>query len=874
MKKILTILLAFLMFPVMFVNAEEQNVNAEGFAEPEIKQVAVGSYADRAQKLLTFLGIGNKDIFAQETVTRAQFAKMLAQAAVISDISEPDKQIYTDVSMESEYYPYIYALAVMNIMNGYGDSIFKPTENTSMDEAYTACVNALGYKPIAGFSGGFFSGYHDMVKRLGLDKGMSSAGGQATGYDIAILIYNMLNTNTAELRTDSVGKTLLDIKFDLTGYVGTISQIGKIGIDTQASAIGENQIMIDGVTYAIKKSYGEKLNEYIGCNVEFYVRDEKNDPEVVLAYPNKEIKTTTVLWDDVTGVTVSGGAITVEYCGKDEERSRKVRMESGASMILNDRATPLNAQEFDVPNTKTIFIDTDNDGKYEIARVSRYNNMIVSAIDNTNEAVYGKYEVYKEEELHTSEYEVKIIQNGTTVGMRNISVGDVLSIFVGGNGSDTSKKVFINRDHTVSGELKKITKEGYFVGDTLYFPAYNFTKAVETGVVKEPKLGDNVTLCLDIEGRIADIKYGDPDRIYAFIVSAKTLDDHAFEGKQNYSLHVFTENGEWKDYELRNEKVYVNDVKMTPHAAVMNHLQGADGAIIYQLLKLQLNSEEKIIRIDTAQIPADENEAEQLHIDGVFTQSNQPLYRYYSNKGGADIMFALNPSTPGWGYGEVEDAKADFRVTSSVKVMRIPPRNSPRETMEKEDMYTMGTGAMFPRWEWAYTVGYDGDSFGNPSILLWYQPEGKESEIMMVDNMGTIYNEDTGEVEAYIDVVTGSGKTSYRAEKTELFDGLQKGDIIKVKCDIEDPNKRHVVSLRVFTPSQLKNGTVIGVSDGMIRVMPQGESKSVLYAITAMQGPYFSGSYVELLKTASLKEGTKIVYNEYYGTIRSYIIVD
>jgi len=872
MKKIISLLLVLALFPVMIVSAtEEDAIQTEEVTVETKEEPAVGSPFYGAQKLLTYLEIGDKEIYEQETVTREQFAKILAQA-VCNNISEPDKQIYSDVSTENSYYPYIYELAVMNIMNGYDGSTFKPNENIIMEEAYAACVNALGYRSITEFSGGFFGGYRSMIERLDLDDGLKRSSGQISGSEVAILIYNMLNTNTAELFTDGAGRTLLDINFDMKGYTGSISQIGGIAVSTQTGGSSADSIIIDDITYAIKKSYGEKISEYIGCSVEFYVRDEKKDAEVVLVYPDKEIRSVTVMWNDIADVTVADGAVVVEYYVEGEKRSRKVRMEKGASMILNDRAAPIHENEFDMPNTKTVFMDTDKDGEYEIARVSRYNNMIVSAIDTVGGVVYGKYDVYKSEELHSNEYEVKIIQNGTTVGMRNIKAGDILSIYVGGQGDHTKKTVMINNDKTVSGQLTSITEEGYIVDDIEYYPAYCFTKAVEEGFVRMPKAGENVTLCLDVEGYIAEMKYGKSDTVYAFIVSAKALDDSFIEDS-NFSLHVFTEEGEWKDYELKEKKVYFNDVKMTPYEVVMNHLKNSDG-IIYQLLKLKLNAEEKVARIYTAQIPIDDDDAEKKYIDGVFTQSHKPMNRYYSNKGGADIMFAENPATPNWGYGEVENAKADFAVTSSIKVMKIPPKNSTSETMKKEELYSIGTGAMFLRWEWAYTVGYDGDRFGKPNILVWYQPEGKETDILMVNQSDKMLNETTGEIESYLEVMSSSGTIMFRTQKHEIFENLEKGDIIKVRCDMDDVNKRQVTEVRKYSPSQLNTGTVVGVSDGMIRILPEGETKSVLYAITAQQGPYFSKGSVEYLHTASLSKGKRLVYNEYYGTIRSYIIVD
>ena len=222
MKKIISLLLVLAIFPGMIVNATEEGaIQTEEITVEPKEEPVTGTPFYGAQKLLEYLEIGDKEIYEQETVTRAQFAKILAQA-VCNSISEPDKQIYSDVSTENSYYPYIYELAVMNIMNGYDSSTFKPNENISIEEAYAACVNALGDRPIVDFSGGFFKGYRSMVERIDLDDGLKKAGGQITGSEAAILIYNMLNTNIADLTTDGVGRTLLDINFDMKGYIGNI----------------------------------------------------------------------------------------------------------------------------------------------------------------------------------------------------------------------------------------------------------------------------------------------------------------------------------------------------------------------------------------------------------------------------------------------------------------------------------------------------------------------------------------------------------------------------------------------------------------------------------------------------------------------------
>lgn len=89
-------------------------------------------------------GVGNNNFAPSKNITRAEAAKMIANARGLntSTVSNPG---FTDVSTKAWYYPYVAALANLQIINGYNNQ-FKPNDLITRGEMAKILVSAYSLK--------------------------------------------------------------------------------------------------------------------------------------------------------------------------------------------------------------------------------------------------------------------------------------------------------------------------------------------------------------------------------------------------------------------------------------------------------------------------------------------------------------------------------------------------------------------------------------------------------------------------------------------------------------------------------------------------------------------------------------------------------
>jgi len=127
---------------------------------------------------------------AEETVTRAEFARTIIQLLALDGIAfQTDTEFY-DVSAEHPLSGYIFVARGLGNINGDGYGNFRPDDEILVVEAITMLVRALGYTPVANVNGGFPHGYK------------VSAANERTGFlsnPTTVPFNNFLTTNMAQI---------------------------------------------------------------------------------------------------------------------------------------------------------------------------------------------------------------------------------------------------------------------------------------------------------------------------------------------------------------------------------------------------------------------------------------------------------------------------------------------------------------------------------------------------------------------------------------------------------------------------------------------------------------------------------------------------
>ncbi len=148
------------------------------------------------QQLEIMNGDQNGNLNLENSVTRAEFAKMLVSASVNKDdANNVGYTLYTDVASTHWATGHIKVVTEQGWMNGYLDGTFRPEETVLLEEAVTAMLRVLGYSNL---SGTYPAPQMTLYTQLDLDEDMTATQGQPlTRYDCMYLFYNMMGTTTA-----------------------------------------------------------------------------------------------------------------------------------------------------------------------------------------------------------------------------------------------------------------------------------------------------------------------------------------------------------------------------------------------------------------------------------------------------------------------------------------------------------------------------------------------------------------------------------------------------------------------------------------------------------------------------------------------------
>lgn len=275
MKKIISVLLAFTLavscFSISFADNKE-NVPA-----------------DRQSKIdmMFELGIMEYDILGKfrpdRSVSRADFCKMISKGLNMSSVIA-DNNEFTDVKPEDSRLPYINIANKLGIMNGRGNGIFAPDEAITYQEVITAFIRALGYEELAKQTGGWFSGYYHQAKKIGLlDDIVFEGSKNVTFAEMAVLMYNFLNTEIFTVisvnsdgglvYTASKDKTVLSEYHNILFKEDILTE-NKYTSLKKSGHFNEEHIKVGNI--ALKNSRYE-LSDYLGYRIKVWYDEQTLD---------------------------------------------------------------------------------------------------------------------------------------------------------------------------------------------------------------------------------------------------------------------------------------------------------------------------------------------------------------------------------------------------------------------------------------------------------------------------------------------------------------------------------------------------------------------------------------------------------------------
>lgn len=177
MKKIVSLIMCIAILVTSFITASANN-----------------SSVNLLQNLNIMNGYGDGNLRLENTVTRAEFTKMVISASKYKNFVAPSVYVSTFVDVTHKYWaaPYILVAFENRIISGYLDATFKPNQTIKYEEAITVIIKLLGYTE-EDYGNSWPYGQMNLAEDIGLTKGVECSLGQnLTRKDISSLIANML----------------------------------------------------------------------------------------------------------------------------------------------------------------------------------------------------------------------------------------------------------------------------------------------------------------------------------------------------------------------------------------------------------------------------------------------------------------------------------------------------------------------------------------------------------------------------------------------------------------------------------------------------------------------------------------------------------
>lgn len=614
-KKIFVFLLAAIMVlqivPVSFANAYDEG------------------------KIEVSAAISGMDLSANETVTRAQFARILA-LSMTGEVYTEGSKYFEDVSYGDYAYGSISYLASMGIIAGDGVN-FHPDKIISKNEALKMVVTALGYRHPAEEKGGYFSGYLAMATKLKLLDDCSNSA-TLTGKDAMMIMYNTMHADMLEVTSitqEGYVSEISDVDF-LEYYRGIFKYTGIVNATAYAGIGGyskteRNAIVVGNITL---ENTLPIHNTYIGRKVDAYYKDSGN-------YEAVYIKSNEQSYEIYTAEEISDNPLDHSLTNlKLNENGANVKISQYADFILNGRLhASVRGEDLAFNDGYVELIDNGGESGADVVIINSIEYARVSATDDISSIIYGgpgqKYE------LSEAEFFTLTDENGKDIGIEELASDDILEVMESSDARDKILQIKRVRK-SFSGKITSLgeTKTGIKligVGDTEYKTTRAFTQTTE---YTEAALGKYAIFYLNANDEIACVKYTDEsDMLYGYLLEAENGSGISSEAK----VKVYTQENKCEVFDL-TDKVSVNysSTKQKEEDVVTCLMEA--GKAKQQMIKFSLNKNREINKIFVA------DELSEFDGSSEFYRSAQTTYKYSNS---SKMLYVYAEKTTAFYVGDV-----------------------------------------------------------------------------------------------------------------------------------------------------------------------------------------------------------------------------
>lgn len=511
--------------------------------------------------LNTIKGYEDGSFKPENTITRAELATIITFVLGLQDAADLAKETptkFSDVKTNEWYTGYINIAANENVISGYPDGTFKPSENVSYSEAVTMLVNALGLKQVVDKSGGTWpSNYMSKASQLGITKVLSSVNGSAKAIrgDVFLMAWETLLQNQwgatgfndqGEITYGNLGKTLLEEKYPDYVYNNNGKMEAKyfeeiLVTNTPATkdSLKANQIEIElddiasmlGITSTSAsdtKPYKVTNDKIVVCLPENVDASSLLGKEVTIFFG----KDNCVAYIGATSDALSRGELeTIDSTNaKVKVDGTKYTLTSDADLYINnvEITDAITGIDNDDVATKLSYLETltdDMDGIIKADMLLNSSNKVTSlqisiaGTFNISLANNEKYEFeqfivknvrsdstlvdlngtrkFKTEDIDDEDSDVIVMKNGNIAKAEDIEVGNVVMT---AKNPDGNIRLITVTDEVVTGNLDKVSnKYALKINGTTYEQGASAMMSTEDDMDEVEALSSDISTLIDSE---------------------------------------------------------------------------------------------------------------------------------------------------------------------------------------------------------------------------------------------------------------------------------------------------------------------------------------------------------------------------------------
>lgn len=484
--------------------------------------------------------------------------------------------------------------------------------------AMAAALGALGYNKFGVMpETGKRMWSLNQAKRMGLYDGGVNLELSLRRSDAVKLLFNMLDApvlDLASIRIDSEGFVITpEYTTSDDGalyYYRKIYKSSGVVDATEFTAmydesyLGAGKISVDGHEYILDDN--ADFDRYVGVYCDVYISKEDNLSKILSVTPSNNTKSITITADEFVAYKKNGNTKTISYSPSDKDgRNYNITLSSSAAVISNGYGLKNYTQDdFKITKGDITLYENDGDSKYDTVIINSAKTVFVDAINLSKGEIYNKFTFDTDAQTivadaNDTDTKLTISRNNEEIKLEDLAAGDILDVYFNKKADNKKRTVRIIaggksfrgivQSASRNSEVIKIADKNYEVSPW-YISAKKATPPDE--YAPELKPGQAYVIYLDSMGKIAAAesdKYGGMSCGYVYKTMKKT---EAFE--EIYYIRVFSEDGEWKVYELA-KSVKLDDItkKASLHFPSIEAQKGS-------LVLFKTNTEGKVNEIRTA----------------------------------------------------------------------------------------------------------------------------------------------------------------------------------------------------------------------------------------------------------------------------------